>query len=246
MKRVLLKISYDGTDYHGWQVQPNGITIQEILQNSISKVLNSNTRITGCSRTDAGVHAREFYCHLDCDESIPKDAFLRGVNSVLPKDIAIIDVIDVENTFHARYSCKGKNYLYNFYFGTTNPFMERYALRLDSKPDFNLMNEFCKGIVGTHDFEGFSSSKRTVEDTVRTITNCEIINNDNGFSFSVSADGFLYNMVRILAGTCLWVGYGKLPADIYIDIFGSKDRSLGGNTLSPKGLFLDKVFYDLE
>ncbi len=244
MKRVLLKISYDGTDYHGWQYQPNGITVQEVFGNAVSKVLNKKTDITGCSRTDAGVHAREFCCHIDCADNIPDDAFLKGVNAVLPKDISIVSVVSVNNDFHARYSCSGKNYEYKFFVGNKNPFIERYSLRLEKKPDIDLMKRFCKNVVGSHDFAGFSSSGRTVEDTVRTVSYCDIISEGEFIKFSVTADGFLYNMVRILAGTCLDVGYGKLNPDISDTVFKTKDRSSGGDTLPAKGLFLNKVIYE--
>ena len=112
MKRMLLKLSFDGTDYHGWQVQPNGITVQEVLQKALEKVLNHTVSLTGCSRTDAGVHAREFCCHIDCDDSIPDTAFLCGVNSCLPDDISIVDCKNVNVDFHSRYDCKSKNYIY--------------------------------------------------------------------------------------------------------------------------------------
>lgn len=244
MKRVLLKIAFDGTAYHGWQVQPNAITVQEVLQNAVSDVLGTKIGVTGCSRTDAGVSAREFFCHLDCNDNIPDDAFLRGVNGVLPNDISVLDVKEVAADFHARYNAKGKNYIYSFYFGIKDPFLDRYALNISENPDLNRMNDFCKTVVGTHDFYGFSSSGRSVEDTVRTVTLCEAFYDENrNLKFSVTADGFLYNMVRILAGTCLFVGTGKLDTDIALRMFNEKDRSLGGNTLAAKGLMLNKVFY---
>lgn len=243
MKRYLLKIAYDGTAYHGWQVQPGVVTIQETIQNGLYKILQKEIGVTGCSRTDAGVHAKEFYCHLDCDDNIPKDAFLRGLNSVLPSDISVLHAKIVPSDFHARYDAKGKNYIYNFYYGNTNPFYERYALRLDRKIDLSVANEFCKTVVGKHDFYGFSSSGRTVEDTVRTVTDCKIYAERDFVKFDISADGFLYNMVRILVGTAIGVSYGRFNTDVAIKIFDTKNRSLAGDTVSPKGLFLNKVFY---
>ena len=172
MKRMLLTISYDGTAYHGWQVQPNGITVQQVLQDALEKLLGKRVAVTGCSRTDAGVHAKMFCCHIDCEDKFPDNAFLRGLNSLLPNDIAVIDCCEVNSDFHARYNAKGKKYIYSFYTGTLNPFDSRYMLHLENEPDIDLMNNFCKGIIGTHDFEGFSSAKRTVDDTVRTIDEC--------------------------------------------------------------------------
>lgn len=243
MKRVLLKIAYDGTEYHGWQYQPNGLSVQEVLQKAVVKVLGVPVNVTGCSRTDAGVHAKEFYCHIDCDDSIPASAFLRGVNSCLPDDISVKDCIDVASDFHARYNAIKKNYVYRFYFGINDPFSDRYALRLEKKPDIDLMNDFCKTLIGEHDFFGFSSSGRTVEDTVRTVAECSVYCDQDFLCFDITANGFLYNMVRILAGTALDVGCKKLPVDVALEVFQTKDRSLAGNTLPPKGLFLNKVYY---
>ena len=243
MKRMLLTISYDGTAYHGWQVQPNGITVQQTLQNALEKLLGKRVAVTGCSRTDAGVHAREFYCHLDCGEQFPENAFLKGLNSLLPNDIAVTDCREVKPDFHARYNSKGKKYVYSFYTGALNPFDSRYMLHLENMPDIDLMNEFCNGIIGTHDFAGFSSSKRTVEDTVRTITECYVKKDGNKIFFEIKGDGFLYNMVRILSGTALAVGQKRLDAYCYDAVFKEKDRSKAGDTLPAFALMLDEVYY---
>ncbi len=243
MKRMLLTISYDGTNYHGWQVQPNGVTIQQTLQNALEKLFSERVSVTGCSRTDAGVHAKEFCCHIDCKDNYPENAFLKGLNSLLPNDISVINCIEVNSEFHARYNAKGKKYIYYMYTGALNPFNSRYMLHLEKKPDITLMNEFCNGIIGTHDFAAFSSSKRTVEDTVRTIYECRVVEKDNYLYFEIVGNGFLYNMVRIIAGTALAVGYKRLKPDCHIKIFSNQDRSLAGNTLPPHALFLDKVYY---
>lgn len=243
MKRMLLKIAYDGTAYHGWQIQPNGITVQEVVQNALGKILGKSTGVTGCSRTDAGVHAKEFYCHFNCDERIPEKAFLSGLDSVLPDDIAVTGCKAVANDFHARYDSKGKTYIYRMFTGVSDPFLSRYALKLEQMPDIGRMQSFCVRITGTHDFSGFSSSGRTVEDTVRTVTECEISCDNNVLSFKISANGFLYNMVRILAGTALEVGTGRLEPSCAEAVFASGNRALGGRTLPPQGLFLEKVYY---
>ncbi len=243
MKRVLLTISYDGTAYHGWQVQPNGITVQEALQNALAELLGERVGITGCSRTDAGVHARMFCLHLDCDEKFPDNAFLKGLNSILPNDIAVIDCKQVADNFHARYNSSGKQYCYNMYVGSPDPFRERYSLRLESRPDVDRINEFCKTVIGKHDFIGFSSSGRTVEDTVRTIYDCKFEQLGDDYRFIASGDGFLYNMVRILAGTALAVSRGRLEVDCALEVFKTGDRALAGDTLPPRGLFLEKVLY---
>ncbi len=243
MKRMLLTISYDGTAYHGWQVQPNGITVQQTLQDALEKLIGIRVSVTGCSRTDAGVHAREFTCHLDCKENFPESAFLKGLNSLLPNDISIVDCREVTSDFHARYNAKGKKYIYSMYCGTPNPFDSRYKLHIPKMPDIDLMNEFCRGIIGTHDFAPFSSSKRTVDDTVRTVKECVVIKNGNYIDLEIVGDGFLYNMVRIIAGTALAVGLNRLKSNCYIDIFETGERSLGGDTLPPHALALEKVYY---
>lgn len=243
MKRILLTISYDGTAYHGWQVQPNCITVQQTLQNSLEKLLGKRPAVTGCSRTDAGVHAKRFCCHIDCANSFPKEAFLKGLNSLLPNDIAVIDCCEVLPNFHARYDCKGKKYIYKMYTGSPDPFDSRYMLYIQKKPDIDLMNKFCKGVIGKHDFEGFSSSKKSVQDTVRTVFECEVKQDRNYIYFEILANGFLYNMVRILAGTALEVGYKRLDFGCYEKVFETRDRRFAGETLKPNGLFLENVYY---
>lgn len=244
MKRVLLTIAYDGTNYHGWQVQPNGITVQECMQNALEKLLGQKPSLTGCSRTDAGVHARQFCCHLDCDEAFPENAFLKGLNSILPCDIAVKEYREVASDFHARYDAKGKNYVYRFFESQiTDPFLSRYALRVERKLDIEKMDAFCKTLVGTHDFLPFSSSGRSVTDTMRTVTECSMITDDGLPALSISANGFLYNMVRIIVGTALFVSNGALPVECAKDIFESAKRENAGDTAPAHGLFLNKVFY---
>ena len=244
MKRMLLTIAYDGTDYHGWQVQQNALTVQQVMQDSLERILGERPALTGCSRTDAGVHAREFCCHLDCADNIPDEAFLRGLNSVLPNDIAVKSCQEVAPDFHARYRAKGKNYVYRFYERrTTDPFLSRYALRVEKELDIKRMNAFCKTLVGTHDFEPFSSSGKSVTDTVRTVSDCQMITDGGLPALSVSADGFLYNMVRIITGTALAVSQGRLAVDCAEKIFECRDRAAAGETAPAHGLFLNKVFY---
>ncbi len=244
MKRILLKLSYDGTDYHGWQVQPNAVTVQKVLQEALQKLLGKPTAVTGCSRTDAGVHAKEFYCHIDCDENIPHAAFLRGLNTFLPKDIAVTDCSNVESDFHARYDAKGKTYIYRILNSSfKDAFLERYSWRIERPLDIDKMNLFCKEIIGEHDFYAFSSSGRTVEDTVRCISNCVVEKDGDIITLSVTANGFLYNMVRIIVGTAVEVSDGKISATDIKDILKSKNRSRAGVTAPPEGLFLEKVYY---
>lgn len=244
MSRVLLKISYVGTNYHGWQVQPNGITVQETLQSRLEQMYKSKISITGCSRTDAGVHANEFYCHFDQPFNIKEDGICKGLNSVLPKDIAVLSAEYVDSDFHCRYSAKGKNYVYRI-LNTTHhdPFRNNRVWHIERKIDVDLINEFCKKICGTHDFYGFSSSGRTVENTVRTVSECFTERRNDEIILSVSADGFLYNMVRIIVGTAVDISDGKINISQIDKVFETKERSLAGITAPPDGLYLNKVFY---
>ncbi|MBQ8531896.1 MAG: tRNA pseudouridine(38-40) synthase TruA [Clostridia bacterium] len=244
MKRVLLTIAYDGTDYHGWQVQPNGITVQEVLQKGLCELLGTKTGATGCSRTDSGVHAKQFCCHVDCDDNIPEDAFIRGLSAKLPSDIAVIDCKTVASDFHARYNALGKTYVYNILNSKIkDPFLERYYWRIERELDIDKMNEFCGKIVGKHDFYAFSSSGRTVEDTVRTVKECFVTKRDNKVKLQITADGFLYNMVRIIVGTAVAVSDGKIDPNDTEKILAEKKRENAGITAPAKGLFLEKVIY---
>ena len=244
MKRILLTLSYNGTNYHGWQRQPNGITVQETLESGLFKVLGEKTSVQGCSRTDAGVHAKMFCCHLDCADNIPDDAFLRGLNSILPNDIAVLDCKTVGNDFHARFNTKGKTYVYNIYNSSVkDPFLMPFVWQIERPIYIDKMNEFCKKIVGTHDFYGFSSSGRTVVDTVRTVTECETEKDGDFIRLKITANGFLYNMVRIIVGTAVEVSDGRCESNCVDEVFETKNREKAGLTAPPQGLFLEKVYY---
>lgn len=244
MQRYLLKISFDGTDYHGWQVQPNGITVQEKLQSVMLILYGYAPAVTGCSRTDSGVHANEFYCHFDLENPIEPIGIVNGLNSVLPSDIRAIDCTEVKDNFHSRYNALGKNYIYRIdRRKISDPFNSRYSYNYSGKLSVEDMRFFCNTIIGKHDFSGFSCSKRTVTDTVRNVSKCSLTEDGDFLIFSITADGFLYNMVRILVGTCIAVGTGKCDKNIAEKIFQSGDRSLGGATAPAKALFLNKVLY---
>lgn len=244
MQRYLLKIAFDGTDYHGWQVQPNGITVQEQLQISMKKLYGFSPDITGCSRTDSGVHANEFFCHFDLSAPIPTDGIVRGINSVLPEDIRVLDCSEVDNSFHSRYSAHSKTYLYRIdRRQIQDPFSTRYSYRYSGKLNISDINYFCSTLIGEHDFAGFSSVNRSVKETVRNITDCSVTNNGDFLEISITGNGFLYNMVRIIVGTAIEVGTGRIDKNIAIKIFQTQNRSLAGATAPAKGLFLNKVMY---
>ena len=244
MKKMLLTISYDGTAYHGWQVQPNGKTVQETVQNALEKLLGTRPDLTGCSRTDAGVHALEFCCHFYCEDSFPETAFKKGLDSLLPEDISVKDCFPVPDSFHARYSSLGKTYVYRIYNSPVrDPFICRYSWWIERPLDTEKMQKFCYLIVGKHDFEGFSSSGRTVQDTVREVKECTVSKSGDEILIKITADGFLYNMVRIIVGTAVGVSDGRISLSQTQENLSSPERSLAGITAPPNGLFLEKVLY---
>ena len=245
MRRVMLKLRYDGGAYHGWQVQNNATSVQTVLQNAAEMVLGNRPNITGCSRTDAGVHANMFCCHLDIEKSISDDRLIAALNAHLPNDIAVFECKTVDNDFHARYSAVGKNYVYKIYSSPyRNPFYEGHCLHVKNKLDIELMNAAAQKFVGKYDFSAFCSSGSSVKDTVRNVQSVEVRKNGDMVEFSVTADGFLYNMVRIMVGTLLYVNEGKIKVDEISNIIESGDRSRAGKTASPSGLYLNEVYYE--
>ncbi len=245
MRRILLSLRYVGTAYHGWQVQDNAVTVQSVLQDAAEAVLGNRPDITGCSRTDSGVHANMFCCHLDIQKSITDFALVKALNAHLPDDIAVFDCKTVADDFHARYSCTGKNYIYKIYDNPhRNPFYNGIALHNKRPLDACLLNSAAKGFIGTYDFSGFCSSGSSVDDKIRTVYDASVKREGDLVVFSVSADGFLYNMVRIMVGTLLSVAEGKIAADQIPEIIESKDRSRAGKTAAAHGLYLNKVYYE--
>ena len=251
--KILLKISYIGTNYCGYQVQPNGISIQQCLNEAAQALFGFACDIVGCSRTDSGVHANEF-CATVAKKGT--DALVTGISiekiplafsAHLPRDICVFDAAWVSGDFHARYDVKEKEYLYRFYNRSVrNPFEEDRACHVPkciTDSDLERMQQAADALVGTQDFAAYMAQGSKVESTVRTIYRAEVFRDGGCICFRVSANGFLYNMVRILAGTLLSVGQGKLnPEDIKI-ITQKKDRSLAGSTMPACGLYLNRVIY---
>lgn len=244
MKRLLLTIKYDGTNYHGWQVQKNAITVQEVLQNAIEKVFLSRLDVKGCSRTDTGVHANMYCVSFDADTNIPNESIIRALNTYLPKDIAVVDCKEVDFDFHPRYSCKSKEYVYKLYNGKIrNPFLNNYAFQYRYPIDAEYLNDEAKAFIGKHDYCGFCSIKSDVEDTRRNVYSFDVWREGDMVYFKVCADGFLYNMVRIMVGTLLFVSEGKIKKGELSDVINSKDRKRAGKTAPPQGLYLNRVNY---
>ncbi len=244
MRNLLMTIQYDGSAYHGWQVQSNALTVQEVFQNAVEKVFRSRLDIKGCSRTDSGVHANMYCVSLKTDMNIDCLGALRAMNTALPPDIAVIDCREVPSDFHPRYSCKSKEYVYKIYNGSIrNPFLQKYAFHYRYALDAELMDREAQAFLGKHDFSGFCSARSDIEDTVRFVKNVSVKREGDMVLFTVEADGFLYNMVRIMVGTLLFVNEGKIKPGELKDVIESKDRSRAGKTAPPQGLYLNRVNY---
>lgn len=245
MRRILLTICYDGTNYCGWQVQKNGLSVQSVVQDCLETVVGRIEKgICGCSRTDSGVHANKYCLHFDIENPIRCESIVNALNSRLPHDISVIEAVEVPGDFHARYSCKSKTYIYKIYNSKTrNPFREKYSLRLAKDIDLELLNKGCEAFVGTHDFKAFCSAHSAVKSTTRTIYRCSAERVGNDITITVKGDGFLYNMVRIIVGTLLYLNEGKITLQQLPEIIASGDRNSAGKTACAKGLFLDEIEY---
>lgn len=239
----MLTISYDGAPYHGWQVQKNAPSVQKTLQDALCALTQRPMTVTGCSRTDAGVHALEYVCHTE-EIPIPNDRLPQALNAHLPPSVAVRSARTVSEQFHARYSCIGKEYLYKIYNSRTrDPFSVGRALFYPEPIDVDALTFVGEELVGKHDFRAFMAQGSKITDTVRTIRHCTLSREGNFVYLTVSADGFLYNMVRILAGTFLSAARGAYkPGDIRA-VLESRDRKRAGFTAPPHGLYLNRVFY---
>lgn len=247
-KNLLLKIQYDGSGYHGWQIQENAASVQGAFQTALEKVLGECPDIKACSRTDTGVHAREFCISLKLLHDIPPARLAGALNHFLPPDIAVLSCEQVPDDFHARYSCRGKRYVYEIWNNPVrNPFLQGRALHYYHPIDVEKLNAAAAGYIGYHDFTSFCTfDKRETGDLRRTVTESHVTREGDMVRFTVAADGFLYNMVRIMMGTLLFVQMGKIqPAEIP-HILEKRDRRLAGNTAPACGLYLEKVFYDAD
>ena len=245
MKRLLFSIKYDGTAYHGWQVQANARSVQQTFQDAVEAVFGKRLDVKGCSRTDSGVHANMYCLTLDTDMQISAEGAVMALNTKLPQDIAVYDCREVPMDFHPRYSCTKKQYVYKIYNGAArNPFWRNTAYYYRYPIDVEMLNRAAEAFCGTHDFAGFCSVKSDVEDTVRTVYRAEVKRDGELVLFTFEADGFLYNMVRIMVGTLLFVNEGKIAPESLAEVIDSKDRTRAGKTVQPQGLYLNKVFYD--
>jgi tRNA pseudouridine38-40 synthase len=248
--KILLKISFVGSSYCGWQAQNNGKTVQQTLTDAANKLLGFECDVTGCSRTDSGVHANMFCATVSkkkessIETTIPITSLPRAINCFLPDDISVFDAELVPDDFHARYSVKYKEYIYKIY---TRPerdaFLSGRVWHIPKKLDVTAMDKAAKLFVGKHDFSAFMAQGSKITDPTRTVFEAEVTCRDDIITFKVSADGFLYNMVRIMAGTLVDVGEGRIEPETVETIIKGQKRSDAGRTAPPQGLYLNKVVY---
>ena len=248
--KILLKLAYVGTSYCGWQAQNNGNTVQQKLTEAVNRLFGSECDVTGCSRTDSGVHANGFCAtvsrrgEIGIETSVPTERIPRAINCFLPDDISVLSAEWVDDSFHARYDVKSKEYVYRIFTRQErDPFLADRVWHHPKALDVNSMNVAAQRFIGLHDFSAFMAQGSKIVDTRRTVFSADVTSQGDMIEFRVSADGFLYNMVRIMTGTLVEVGEGRLSPDAITAIISSKDRSLAGMTAPACGLYLDQVFY---
>lgn len=248
MRNLLFKASFEGSAFHGWQQQENAVTIQGELKNAWQRLTGEEPNIIGCSRTDAGVHANEYYFSVRTESTIPTQSFPVALMSAkLPGEIAVHSCVEVPQDFNARFDCCSKEYIYIFEnTAVPSPFYYKRAYNYKYPMDAELMNHAAAHFVGEHDFSAFCATGAQVVSKVRTIYSASVERVGDLVIFKVRGNGFLYNMVRIMAGTLLYVCCGKIKSDDIPDIIKSKDRVRAGITAPPDGLYLNKVYFSGE
>jgi len=238
---------YDGSRYHGWQIQKSDVTIAGTLESVLSRLCEHPVKIHGCGRTDAGVHAELYCANFKTDSAIPPDRFPLAINSLLPPDIAVQSALPVSDDFDANLSCIKKEYTYRIYNSRIrNPFYSSRAYFYPQNLDIELMQNACRHFVGTHDFSALRSVGTDTKTTVRTVYWYEIEQKETITELRACADGFLYNMARAMVGTLLYVSEGKIMSDDLPYLIMQKDRRLTGPTVPPDGLYLTRIWYNGE
>ena len=244
MRNLRLWLKYNGTAYHGWQIQENADTVQGQLESAIEKIFCEKISVNGCSRTDAGVHANEFCCNFRTENTMPVGTVTRALNAKLPLDIVVLKCEEVPFDFHARFDTKSKEYIYKIWNSELrNPFLLDTVFQYKYKLDETKLDKASKDFIGTYDFKAFCASGSSVQDTVRAVKNASVTREGDMVIFKVEGDGFLYNMVRIMVGTLIYINEGKIKENDIKNIILSGDRNKAGKTVSPEGLYLNKVNY---
>lgn len=239
-----MTVSYDGTKYRGWQVQPNAPSIQALIQDRLQTLLYIPTLLISSGRTDAGVHAHGQVAHFSTNKKLDPHPFLCSLNTILPRDIRILEITPVPNSFHARFSAKKKIYHYRLHLAPVhNPLYFRYSTHIYPPIDLSPMKRALPHFLGTHDFSSFSGAGCGSKNPPKTLYRLELIPESEGICLEFEGDGFLYKMVRNIVGTLLKIAQKKLPTHAISHIFSQKNRCLAGPTAPSKGLCLYKVFY---
>lgn len=252
-RTIKLTISYDGTNYCGWQKQSNAISIQEEIEKRLSIILTANVVVHGAGRTDAGVHAKGMTAHFQTKKTLPPPTIANSLNSMLPPDIRIVECEEQETDFHSRYNATGKTYCYYIYTGKIQPPTQRfYSVHCPHVLNIDAMQQCLEVLTGTHDFSSFEStgsrdkSITTGRGAIRSITHTSLVHKENSLQITIEGDGFLRHMVRNIVGTLLDVGRGRKTAKDFRSIFEAKDRSKAGAKAPAHGLFLNRVYYNNE
>ncbi len=244
MRNIRFTLEYVGTRYHGWQIQENAITIQQILEEKLNLILNKKSRVVGAGRTDAGVHALGQVAHFKTNNPLPVERIFKGMNSMLPEDIAVLKMEETNLSFHSRKDAKKKEYFYQIWNGARpSPFLSAFVIHIPTKLNIEAMRRAASFFQGKHDFHSFCPANTTIKDKVRHVFHSGIEEVEEMIRYRIIADGFLHHMVRTIVGTIINVGKEKIPVEKIKDIFQGKDRKLAGFVAPAKGLFLKKVYY---
>lgn len=244
-KNIAIRLMYDGSRYHGWQVQKTEETVAETLEIALSKLCRHPVKVTGCGRTDAGVHAERYCANFFTDSSVPVARLPLAVNSLLPSDISVTDAVDTDENFNAILSCIKKEYTYRIYNSRIrDPFYNNRAYFYPGKLNTDVMKRAAKQLVGTHDFASLRSVGTETKTTIRTLHWCDIECCERTIDFKICADGFLYNMARAIVGTLIYVSEGKIKPEEIPVLLEKRERRLTGPTVPPQGLYLTRVWYE--
>ena len=245
MKNIAISLSYNGSAYHGWQVQKEDVTVAGTLEDALSSVLGETVKVVGCGRTDGGVHARNYCASFRMSSAIPVDRLPQAVNGRLPGDISVSGAIEVPGDFNAISSCIKKEYVYKILNSKIrDPFLDKRVCFYPGALDFYRFSAAASMFEGTHDFASVRSAGAVTRTSVRTVYWCRASIKDGMISLHICADGFLYNMARTITGTCLYAAVGKIEPEGIPALLDSRDRTLAGPTMPPYGLYLNRLWYD--
>lgn len=242
--RIKLTVSYDGTDFSGWQRQTDKTTVQQTIEDAIFSLTGEKVKVVGSGRTDAGVHALGQVAHFDTKSTIPPSNFAKALNTILPLSVKVLKSEEVAKIFDASRTAKRKTYCYSLYKSDVIlPLKERYSVMIRKDTDIKVMKNVAKLFVGEHDFKSFCASGSSVKTTVRTIYSVDIVEDGDDVKVYITGNGFLYNMVRIIVGTLVECGQKRLDESVVNKMLTENKRNIGGRTLAPKGLTLIGVEY---